>query len=259
MRQQSALQVTVRGAAIGGSKPLVCMPLVGTTTEKILEEAAYLVARQPDLLEWRVDAYDQAEDIEICLSCLQSLRQRIDNVPLIFTCRIDQEGGFKKISREKRLELYAAVIKSGNVDLVDVELCNKKDFISTIKELAVAQGVKLILSHHNFQETPSEPFIYAKLMEAQLAGADIAKLAAMPRNYGDVLTLLSATNKARNEAVQIPIVTMSMGPEGAVSRLIGGLFGSDITFALGMQASAPGQIPIKAMRDGMGLLYDNES
>ena len=78
----------------------------------------------------------------------------------------------------------------------------------------------------------------------------------MPENYEDVLTVLSATNKARNETVQIPIVTMSMGLKGAVSRLAGGLFGSDITFANGMQASAPGQIPIEGLRTAMALLYN---
>lgn len=256
MRQQSAVQVKVRGAVIGGPKPLICLPMVGDTKEKILEEAADLVARQPDLLEWRADAYDQVENIETSLSCLQELREIIGNIPLIYTCRIDVEGGFKKITRENRLEIYIAVMKSGDVDIIDTELCNEKDFIKVIRQQARANDVKLILSHHNFEKTPSEPFIYAKLIEAQLAGADISKLAAMPKNYGDVLTLLNATNRARNEAVQIPIVTMSMGPEGAISRLAGGLFGSDITFALGMQASAPGQIPIKELRSGMSLLYD---
>ena len=186
------------------------------------------------------------------LSLLQELRRCIGDIPLLFTCRIDKEGGLQKIAQEKRLALYIAAMASGDVDIVDVELCNGQEFIQTIKERAQANNVKLILSYHNFKETPSEPFIYAKLVEAQNAGADIAKLAAMPKNYGDVLTLLSATNRARNEIIQGPIVTMSMGAEGAVSRLAGGLFGSDITFAIGLQASAPGQIPIQELRTRYG-------
>jgi 3-dehydroquinate dehydratase I len=59
--------------------------------------------------------------------------------------------------------------------------------------------------------------------------------------------------------VQVPIVTISMGEEGAISRLAGGLFGSDITFAIGLQASAPGQIPIKDLQMGMSLLYKLKS
>jgi 3-dehydroquinate dehydratase-1 len=92
-------------------------------------------------------------------------------------------------------------------------------------------------------------------LQAQDMGADIAKLAVMPKNYTDVLTLLGATLRARTGAVKVPIVTMSMGPEGGVTRLAGGLFGSDITFAIGKEASAPGQIPIGALRQAMAVLY----
>ena len=256
MRQQSELQVTVRGATIGGPRPLICLPLVGDTRAKVLQEAEELVTLHPDLLEWRIDAYDDVENREDCLSLLKEIRGVIGETPLIFTCRIDLEGGIKKISRENRLELSTAAMKSGDVDLIDIELCNDNEFIAIIKKQAKQSGVSLILSYHNFKETPSEAFIYSKLVEAQKAGAEISKVAVMPKNYSDVLTLLSATNKARNETVRGPIVTMSMGPEGAVSRLAGGLFGSDITFAIGMQASAPGQIPIKELKKGMDLLYN---
>ena len=257
MRQQSELQVTVRGAVIGGPRPLICLPLVGDTRAKVLQEAEALAALHPDLLEWRIDAYDDVENTENCLSLLKEIRAVIAETPLIFTCRIDLEGGFKEISRENRLKLASSAMKTGEVDIIDVELCNDDEFIAAIKMQAKQSAVSLILSYHNFKETPSEAFIYSKLVEAQKAGAEISKVAVMPKNYGDVLTLLSATNKARNETVRGPIVTMSMGPEGAVSRLAGGLFGSDITFAIGMQASAPGQIPIEKLKRGMDLLYND--
>jgi 3-dehydroquinate dehydratase-1 len=256
MRQQSKLQVTVRGAVIGGPRPLVCLPLVGDTEKKVLEEAEGLVELQPDLLEWRIDAYENVESKEDCLSVLKEIRETIGEIPLIFTCRIDLEGGFRKISRKSRLELFVAAMESGNVDIVDIELCNDKEFIDAVKESARTNNIKLILSYHNFKETPDELFINDKLVEAQETGADISKLAVMPKNYGDVLTLLNATNKAREEGVQGPIVTIAMGEEGVVSRLAGGLFGSDITFAVGIHSSAPGQIPIEELRVGMALLYD---
>lgn len=256
MRQQSKVQVTVRGTVIGGEKPLICLPLVGNTRAKVLKEAEDVIALKPDLLEWRIDAYDEVENIEDCLTTLKELRSAIGEIPLIFTCRIDREGGMKEISRNNRLSLYAAAMKTGEVDIIDIELCNDNEFIHTVREQAKAEGVKLILSYHNFKETPGEPFICAKLEEAQAAGADISKLAVMPKNYGDVLTLLSATNKARNETVQGPLVTMSMGKEGVVSRVAGGLFGSDITFGIGSETSAPGQVPIAELKTGMALFYN---
>ncbi len=258
MRQQSKLHINVRDVVIGGLKPLICLPLVGKTKAEIIDEARDLAAFKPDLLEWRIDAYDKVKDKENCLSVLKELRKTIRTIPLIFTCRIDLEGGFKKISQENRLELLHDIINSGDIDIVDIELCNDPEFIAIIREQAKINGIKLILSYHNFTETPSEAFIYSKLVEAQTLGADISKLAVMPKNYDNVLTLLSAHNKARNERVKIPIVTISMGEEGVVSRLAGGLFGSDITFAIGKQASAPGQIPIGELRNGMALLYSAE-
>ena len=255
MRSQSEIQVTVRDSVIGGPLPLVCLPLVGDTRAKVLQEAEALINLKPDLLEWRIDGYENVEDTADCLSLLKEMRAVIGSAALIFTCRIDLEGGMCTLSSESRLNLNSAAIKSGDIDIIDIELCNDRDFIDSIKTQASEHGVKLILSYHNFAETPSEHFIYAKLVEAQRTGADISKFAAMPQNYADVLSLFNATLKARKEAVQVPIVAMSMGPLGAVSRIAGGLFGSDITFGIGMQASAPGQIPIKELRSGLELLY----
>ena len=142
MRQQSELQVTVRGAVIGGPRPLICLPLVGETRAKVLQEAEELATLQPDLLEWRIDGYDNVERKEDCLSVLKELRKLINEIPLIFTCRIDQEGGLKKISREKRLDLITAVMELGDVDLVDIELCNDAAFVKTVSERAKLTGVE---------------------------------------------------------------------------------------------------------------------
>ena len=255
MRPQSSVQVQVRDLIIGGPKPAVCLPLVGETRARVIEEAEALTALQPDLLEWRIDGYEGVEDIQDSLALLKDMRRIISNIPLIFTCRIDQEGGMRSLSSEHRLQLVGAAMATGDIDLLDIEICSGRVFIDAAKEKAVKHDVKLILSYHNFTETPSKSFIYAKLTAARGAGADIAKVAVMPKNHNDVLTLLRASWAARKETVDCPIVTMSMGEEGVVSRLAGGLYGSDITFAVGMGISAPGQIPIAELRQGMAVLY----
>ena len=248
-------KVTVNNRVFGGPIPLICLPLVAKDTSALLRQAAELTRLEPDLLEWRIDGYDQLEDIGACLEALNALKAAMGSIPLIFTCRIHEEGGFKKISQETRLKLITAAMESGGAEVVDVEMCNEPAFIEKVKKTAQTFGAKLIFSYHNFDDTPEETFIHDKLVKAQEMGADIAKLAVMPKNYADVLTLLSATLKARTGAVKVPIVTMSMGPEGGVTRLAGGLFGSDLTFAIGKEASAPGQIPIGELRQAMSVLY----
>ena len=245
----------VRGVAIGGPKPLICLPLMAESREDLHRQAEELMALGPDLLEWRADAYSNVTAVEDVLAVLGELRQAIGHTPLIFTCRIDREGGARQIPQELRRTLITAAIASGEIDLVDIELCNEEAFITVVRKSCRSHNCKLILSHHNFQETPEEAFIVGKLLEAQAAGADIAKLAVMPKNYADVLILLAATNRARSGVVTVPLVTMSMGLEGRISRMAGSLFGSDITFASGGRASAPGQMQIDDLRTGMALLF----
>ncbi len=255
MRQQSRKQIRIRGVVVGGPLPLICLPLVAESGAELIDQAAGLAALKPDLIEWRADGFGAVEDVAACLSALGELRRTIGEIPLIFTCRIDQEGGMRTLAQGKRLEVIVAAITSGTIDLVDIELCNGPEFIDAVRKHTQAHRVALILSYHNFKETPDETFICNKLLAAWQAGADIPKLAVMPKDYGDVLILLGATNKARNSAIDSPLVTMSMGEQGAISRLAGGLFGSDITFAIGRAASAPGQIPIAQLRTGMAILF----
>jgi 3-dehydroquinate dehydratase-1 len=73
----------------------------------------------------------------------------------------------------------------------------------------------------------------------------------MPRTRIDVLTLLAATARA-DEKARIPLISMSMGALGAVTRMIGGVFGSSLSFAVGAASSAPGQIPIADLE----IVYD---
>lgn len=255
MRPQSENKVTVRGKVIGGPDPLVCLPMVAGEKSELLAQAGELMPLAPDLLEWRIDGFDAVEDSTACLDALADLKAAMGQTPLIFTCRIDAEGGFREIPRDKRLKLIIAALKSGGVDLVDIEMCNDPDFVAAVRQTAADSGARLILSYHNFEETPEEAFILDKLAQAQEMGADVAKVAVMPRDYGDVLALLNATWKARSGKVRIPLVTLAMGPEGGITRLAGGLFGSDITFAAGKTISAPGQLPIGDLRQVMAVLY----
>jgi 3-dehydroquinate dehydratase-1 len=256
VRLLSAKKVIVNNRVLGGPIPLICLPLVAKDGAELLRQAAELTRLAPDLLEWRVDGYDQAEDTSACLEALSDLKAAMGSIPLIFTCRIHAEGGFKNLSQEVRLELFTAAIASGGVEIVDVEMGNEPAFIEKIKKTARMSDTKLILSYHNFDETPDGTFIHDKLVGAQEMGADIVKLAVMAKDNADVLTLLGETLKARTGAVQVPIVTMSMGPVGAVTRVAGGLFGSDLTFAIGKESSAPGQIPIADLRQAMSVLYE---
>lgn len=255
MRQQSRVKVEVRGTVIGGAEFLTCLPIVAEDEQSALQEVVELIALKPDLLEWRVDAIKGVAGSTTLQATLKAIRARIGQTPLIFTCRTAQEGGIQDLTQQQRLNIINQAVRSGEIDLVDIELCNDDQFFDSVVKSVSDHQVKLIASHHNFTETPGEEFILATLQEAQSRGADIAKIAVMPSDYSDVLVLLSATNRARCGPVDIPMITISMGEEGAISRQAGGLFGSDVTFGSGRQSSAPGQIPIEKLQRLIELIY----
>ena len=60
-----------------------------------------------------------------------------------------------------------------------------------------------------------------RLTAMQQTGADLPKLAAMPNSPSDVLELLAATAEMEEQHPETPVITMSMGALGAVSRLCG--------------------------------------
>ena len=84
-------------------------------------------------------------------------------------------------------------------------------------------------------------------------GADICKIAVMPQSPQDVLTLLQATYDV-SQIIDRPVITMSMGKTGVVSRLAGSTFGSAVTFGAAQKTSAPGQIDANELRKILAIL-----
>jgi len=259
MRPQPEKPIEARGKVLGGPRPLVCVPLVGKTPGEILGEAENIPAIAPDIIELRVDAWEFVEETPASVSMIRDVRKAVGEIPVILTCRGHWEGGFKKVSDEAKFSLYREAVAGGLVDFLDVELSYGDGKIGETLRMLEHSSVSLIVSFHDFEKTPSKEVLFSTLAAQIRAGAHVAKLAAMPRSEEDVLALLSATLMIRREYPDIPLITMSMGGIGAVSRVTGGLFGSDLTFAVGSKASAPGQIPVAALKQCLSVLHPRES
>lgn len=254
MRLQASKPINIRGKIMGGEYPLICIPIVSEEEQELEQAAKKIVELRPDVIEWRADFFKDVYDPVKVIRTLKLLRGIIGEIPLIFTLRSSLEGGFKKVEDAIRYEIIKQVIYTGDVDAIDIELISGKDNIDDIKAAADKYSIPLILSYHNFQETPPVEFLEDKMRQQIINGADIAKIAVMPKTEEDVLNLLSATLKIRREIPDIPLITMSMGSIGIISRIAGGIFGSDITFGAGEKTSAPGQIPIAELRASIKTL-----
>ncbi|MBC1499722.1 type I 3-dehydroquinate dehydratase [Listeria weihenstephanensis] len=247
--------VAVRDIVIGEGAPSICVPMVGVNSEQLLEEARMLVDIDLDVVEWRVDFYEDVADIAKVKNMLREIRSILGNIPIIFTFRSAKEGGEREFPVADYVALNKEVAATGMADIVDVELFTGDQEVAELVVAIHAAGAKVIMSNHDFAKTPAEDEIVSRLVKMQDIGADLPKIAVMPQSPADVLTLLSATNTMREKFADRPIVTMSMAGTGVVSRLAGEIFGSALTFGAAKKASAPGQVAVDELRQVLDLLH----
>ena len=247
--------VQVRNITLGEGRPKICVPIVGQTKDDILLEAGTFARIPVDVVEWRVDWFEDVFDTDKVLDVAKDLQTVLKDTPILFTFRTAKEGGEKAISNKDYKALNMAVAKSGYVDLIDVEAFTGEEIVKSMIQEAHSYGVKVIASNHDFDKTPDKEDIVGRLRKMQDLGADIPKIAVMPQSTEDVLTLLSATEEMRRCYADRPVITMSMAGTGVVSRMCGEVFGSALTFGAAGKVSAPGQIDVEELRTVLGIIH----
>jgi 3-dehydroquinate dehydratase-1 len=248
--------VKIRDIEIGAGAPKIIVPIVGITKEDIIEEAKTFDSIPVDVVEWRADWFEGVFDFAKVEDVLKDLRTVLGNIPLLMTFRTSKEGGEKAIEPDAYAELNIKAAQTGYVDLVDVEIFTGDEIVKKIIDGAHAAGVKVIASNHDFFKTPAKTDIIYRLRKMQDMNADIPKIAVMPQNKKDVLTLLAATEEMTTNYADRPIITMSMAGTGVISRLCGEVFGSSMTFGAAKKASAPGQMGVNDLNTVLGLLHN---
>lgn len=251
MRIISEKKIDIRERIFGGEKVLICLPLVSSDMKSLCEDAKMLYLATPDIIEWRVDCFE-SENIKDIVMGLKALKDEIKDIPIIFTIRDYLEGGKKKIKDENKLSILEAISKENLINIIDVELSKGESYIKKVKNIIKDSDIKLILSYHNFTKTPDPEFILNKILESIKFGADIPKISVMAESFEDNIKLLNTTLKAKN-MINSPIISMCMGEKGAISRVVGGHYGSDMTFGFLGESSAPGQIKVETLKN----LIDN--
>lgn len=208
-----------------------------------------------DVVELRLDALSilDAPNVQNVLCAARAAIGQ--GVPLLATIRTKKEGGLADLTDAAYGELGTAICHSGLADLLDVEASTAQAVIAAIQQQARESGVKTVFSSHNFAETPPTETMVNTLTDMVRRGADIAKLAVMPHTPADTARLLEATAQAAQATGNdTPLITMSMGRQGMVSRICGAAFGSCAGFATAGVSSAPGQPAAPALRTALDAL-----
>jgi len=250
-------EVIIRNITLGRGISKICVPIVETTEEAILEAAAQIRTSCADLVEWRCDHYEGIGDRERTERLLEELRTVLEDMPLLFTYRTKAEGGAAET--EITLEEYAAInlhaAGTGLVDLVDMEICAGKELAERLHRVADETGCRILMSSHDFAGTPSPEEMKRRYETMEAWGADVLKLAVMPHTLEDVLSLLTVCKDVSKASVH-PVVAIAMGSLGLESRILGEAFGSAMTFGCLDKSSAPGQMGVDALAQVLQAIHE---
>lgn len=260
--------VHIKNIILGEGVPKVCVPLTDRSLSSLEGSLNDMRDKHFDLIEWRVDKFEafrlhimgnaevgnfrdndvipaakSMNDIGIALKEAAALiRAAFPDKPVIFTIRTNRDMEDFEISDEAYSAAVSYAVGQGLGDIIDIEQSRGAALVIRLVNLAREYGIRTIVSKHLAKRTPAEADIINTLQDMQYAGADIVKFAVMPQTKADVMSLLNATYRYSSEPESVPVITMSMGRLGVLSRISGSLTGSCLTFGTVGAASAPGQI-----------------
>lgn len=198
------------------------------------EAVAKIREGNADIYEVRVDRFESFE-----LAPLKPFADR-----LIITIRRAEEGGFRRIPEEERLELYrrAMTLKPR---YVDVEA--RSEIAGEVMREARKRRVGVILSYHDFEETPPFETLMEILQGMASMNPDVVKIVPTANSHLDNVRVLRLYEHAEN------LVAFCMGPLGRISRLFSALL-APFTYASLEKAVAPGQMSVEELRKLLVML-----
>jgi len=224
------------------------VPITAKTKEQALAQAQVIAnTADADLAEFRIDLLSFASDTKQVIALGHELKKILGNKPMIATIRTKNEGGQLEISDVDYGKTYQAYLKNPFMDWLDVEMFRDQKVVSEIVQQAHQKKVLVVMSNHDFQKTPSQDEIEKRLLKQDQMGADVLKIAVMPKSKQDVFTLMNATLKVSQQTTK-PLLTMSMGQLGTISRVATANMGGSYSFGMIGQASAPGQIDVTKLK-----------
>jgi 3-dehydroquinate dehydratase/shikimate dehydrogenase len=204
----------------------IAVPVTATRHKEAGKDLEEVVKAKADIVELRIDYFENpSPNLEVLITKCKNSR-----IPVIITNRAKDEGGYFSGTEGERTGLLRESV-CYCPEYVDIEF---NHMVIMPKYLS-----KIIVSYHNFNETPQDlKGIYNKIIDTN---ADIVKIAVKANYEEDVARMISLIEYADK-----PIIGISMGELGKKTRLHPKNY---LTFAcLPGKASAPGQFEIDEIR-----------
>ncbi|HKI24856.1 MAG TPA: shikimate dehydrogenase [Candidatus Sulfotelmatobacter sp.] len=218
--------------------PRVCVAVIGSDPNEMAEKAETL-ARDNSFLEFRLDYLSKPG---LALARIKRFTESHPGTVVVATCRRAVSGGKFRGSIASQLEILSKAAAAG-CQLLDVELqtaskCRPEQLAKLRNRAAV------LLSFHDFRGTKKLDETLEKMLTYP---ADFYKVVSTATTLTDNVTMIKFL---ANHGDRHSLVSMCMGEQGIISRVLGLRAGSLFTFAAASagEETAPGQVTAQELR-----------
>jgi len=197
-----------------------------------------------DIVEVRLD-YLEDLDVNVLSS---TLRPYMDK--LVLTLRPRYENGLFGGDEEERVEILKQLSQEGPA-YVDIEL--RSPMIQDLSKELMKAGITVIVSWHDFEETPETDELQ-KIANLAMSCGSIAKVVTMAKSFSDNLRILSLYHTGDKHR----LIAFCMGAEGVLSRFLSVMLGAPFMYvSLPGAPTAPGQPSITEAKELIRILSSN--
>jgi len=246
--------VVIGSMTLGTGLPKIGVSLTGSTRSALLGQAAQVLTSVAQVVEWRLDTYQELDNRAELINTAAQLRQVLGTIPVIATLRPATAGGQTQLDTATYYQTYQTLVSNRAVDAVDIALSmvNAADFMTLTKQMRTDQ-IRLILSQTTTTKTPAEADLLATYQAMAAAGADIARITITAHTALEVLRLMTATAQAQ-QTLALPLIATAKGSLGRYSSVSGQLFGSTVTFGQVGHGDGRGSLPVSQLKQTLQTL-----
>ena len=207
---------------------------VAEKTPKRLKQTLTKALKKSDYAEIRFDFLNP----NLVPDALQLISK--DLRKCVCTLRPVSEGGKFSGSEKNRISIMK-LIAEYNPFLLDIEL-NSLSKNKNLQRYLKSTGTDILLSWHNFKQTPDTSVLKKKLAQMKKFSNNI-KIVTMAKSVNDATRVLSLYKNNNTK-----LIAFSMGNYGRISRILCLFLGSPYTYASLGKPIAPGQFSVDEVK-----------
>ena len=207
---------------------------VAEKTPKRLKQTLTKALKKSDYAEIRFDFLNP----NLVPDALQQIKK--DLRKCVCTLRPVSEGGKFSGSEKNRISIMK-LIAEYNPFLLDIEL-NTLSKNKNLQRYLKSTGTDILLSWHNFKQTPDTSVLKKKLAQMKKFSNNI-KIVTMAKSVNDATRVLSLYKNNNTK-----LIAFSMGNYGRISRILCLFLGSPYTYVSLGKPVAPGQFSVDEVK-----------